>query len=138
MGKRVKQVMCKRGHRVDQISFETYGGKKRLSHKGFAGGAWRHKDQIVNLATDEHIKRVEAYHIVGGWLNDQLAKIVYFTNKDKIVSCYYDRMRYKMDKKVFEAPEGEHITMVNQYQDRRKCCGRVTGVETTGNWYTTD
>jgi hypothetical protein len=105
--RRVKQVKCKRGHRVDQISFENYGGAKTLSHNGFAGGAWREKDQILNLDSDEKITRVEAYHIEGGYLNDELAKIVYFTNKDRIVSCHYDRVKYKTSKKVFEAPEGE-------------------------------
>ena len=126
----VKQVKCKRGHRVDQISFENYNGEKQLSHDGFAGGAWRHKDQVLNLDTDEHIKRVEAHHIEGGYLNDELAKIVYFTNKDKIVSCYYDRVNYKTSMKVFEAPVGEQIIMVHQYKDKRKCCGRVTGIST--------
>jgi len=70
------------------------------------------RKNVLNLDADEHINRVEAYHIEGGYLNDQLAKIKYFTTKDKIVSCYYDRVKYKTSKKVFEAPEGEHIVMV--------------------------
>lgn len=110
----LKQVTCKRGHRVDQLSFETYGGERKLSHQGLAGGAWR-KDQVLNLDSGEHIKRVEAYHIDGGYLNDELAKIVYVTSKDKIVSCFYDRARYKTTKQVFEAGEGKQIMMVNQY-----------------------
>jgi len=129
-GKYVKEVKCKRGHRVDQLSIENFAGQKKLSHNGFAGGGWRHNDQIVKLTADEYIRRVDAFHINRGYVRNELAKIVYFTNKNRIVSCYYSRARYSVDRKTFTAPKGEYIQMINQYEDKRRCCGRVTGVDT--------
>lgn len=45
------------------------------------------------------------------------------------VSCLNDRVKYKLQQKiVYEAPIGEYITSIQQYQDKRKCCGKVTGI----------
>jgi len=129
-GNYVKQVRCKRGYRVDQLSIENQAGVAKLSHAGFAGGAWRDGAQELTLASGEYIKAVDAYHITSGYVKDELAKIVYFTNKERIVQCYYDGVRYRTEKVSFKAPEGEFIKMINQYQDTRKCCGRVTSVDT--------
>ena len=127
----VNQVMCKRGHRIDQIKFKNFGGEFTFSHKGFAGGSWRdaQSKETVNLGVDERITKVEGTHIVGGYLNNQLSKIVYYTNKDRHVSCSNTRMKFKnVSKMTFEAPVGEYITSVVQYQDKRKCCGKLTGI----------
>jgi hypothetical protein len=63
-------------------------------------------------------------------VRNQLAKIVYFTSKDRIISCYYNRVRYSTERKTFTAPKGEYIQLVKQYKDTRRCCGRVTEVVT--------
>jgi len=62
----IKEIKCKRGHRVDQISIEKFSGAKNLSHNGRAGGSWRNKDQIVKLNADEWVKRVDGHHITKG------------------------------------------------------------------------
>jgi len=99
-GKYLKQVLCKRGHRVDQIKFINFKGDQTLSHSGFAGGGWRRPTdrQTVNLASDEYVKRVDSWHITRGYARNQLSKIVYFTSKDRIVSCYYNRVRYSTNR----------------------------------------
>jgi hypothetical protein len=107
----------------------SFGGKKTMSHNGFAGGSWNNKHTLT-LQSDEYIKRVEAFHIASGWVKNELAKIVYYTSKDRMVSCHYDRVRYRTNRAVFKAPQGEYIQHIQQYEDKRKCCGRVTGVVT--------
>jgi hypothetical protein len=129
-GKYVKEIKCKRGHRVDQLQVENFAGSKKLSHNGFAGGGWRNNDQIVKLPTDEYVKRVDGYHITSGYARNQLAKVVYFTSKDRIISCYYNRVRYRTERKTFTVKKGEYIQHINQYEDKRKCCGRITSVDT--------
>lgn len=129
-GKYVKQVRCKRGYRVDQLSIENFAGVKKLSHTGFAGGAWRSGRQELTLESGEYIARVDAYHITRGFVKNQLSKIVYFTSKRRVVACYYSRVRYRTSRTSFKAPDGEYIQMINQYKDKRKCCGRVTSVDT--------
>lgn len=129
-GKYVKEIMCKRGHRVDQLSVTNYAGAKKYSHNGFAGGGWRKNDQIVKLPADEYVKRVDGYHITKGYAREQLAKVVYYTSKDRIISCYYNRVRYSTERKSFSAKKGEYIQHINQYEDKRKCCGRITSVDT--------
>jgi len=129
-GKYVKEIKCKRGHRVDQLKVTNYAGVAKNSHNGFAGGGWRHNDQIVRLPTDEYVRRVDGYHIKSGYARGQLSKIVYFTSKNRIISCYYNRVRYSTDRKSFNAPKGEYIQHINQYQDARKCCGRITKIDT--------
>jgi hypothetical protein len=129
-GKYVKQVRCKRGYRVDQLSVENFAGDKKLSHGGHAGGAWRSGKQELTLDVGEHITKVDAYHITRGHVRNQLASIVYATNKRRVVKCYYSRVRYSTAKASFKAPDGEYIQMIHQYEDKRKCCGRVTSVDT--------
>jgi hypothetical protein len=129
-GKYVKQVRCKRGYRVDQLSVENFAGDKKLSHGGHAGGAWRSGKQELTLDVGEHIAKVDAYHITRGHVRNQLASIVYVTNKRRAIKCYYSRVRYSTAKASFKAPDGEYIQMVHQYEDKRKCCGRVTSVDT--------
>lgn len=129
-GKQVKTIMCKRGHRVDQLEVENYLGEKQKSHNGFAGGGWRRNDQIVRLPTDEYVRRVDGYHITKGGAKQQLAKVVYFTSKNRIISCYYNRVRYAVERKSFSAEKGKYIQGIKQFQDKRKCCGRITEVVT--------
>ena len=126
----MKEVKCKRGHRVDQVRFEDFEGTQTLSHQGHAGGGWRNNDQIVKLDSDEYLRRVDAYHITAGYVKGQLAKIVYFTSKDRIISCYYNKVKYTTEKKTFAAPTGQYIQSLSQYQDPKKCCGRVTDIVT--------
>jgi hypothetical protein len=74
------------------------------------------------------VKRVDSWHITRGYARNQLSKIVYFTSKDRIVSCYYNRVRYSTKRFNFKVPTGSYLQYVKQYQDKRKCCGRVTGI----------
>lgn len=86
-----------------------------MSHNGFAGGGWREKDQIVKLNGDEFVKRVDGLHITKGGARNQLAKVVYYTNKDRIISCWYKNVRYSTKKESFIAPKGEFIKHINQF-----------------------
>lgn len=67
----------------------------------------------LTLASGEYIKAVDAYHITSGYVKDELAKVVMFTNMERIVQCYYDGVRYATEKVSFKAPEGEFIKMIN-------------------------
>jgi hypothetical protein len=37
-------------------------------------------------------------------------------------------VKYSTEKKTFLADEGKFISMINQYEDPKKCCGRITSV----------
>lgn len=129
-GKYIREIKCKRGHRVDQLKITNFEGEAENSHNGAAGGAWREKDQIVQLKADEYVRRVDGHHIRSGHLQGQLAKIVYFTNKDRMISCFYKHARYNTEKKSFNSGDGKYIQFVHQHEDPNTCCGRVTSVET--------
>lgn len=103
-------------------------GTQTKSHNGFAGGGWRNKDQILKLESDEYVKRVDGHHITKGNVRDQLSKVSYTTNKDRIISCFNKKVKYSTEKKTFLADEGKFISMINQYEDPKKCCGRITSV----------
>lgn len=83
----IKQIKCKRGHRVDQLKLTDYAGTEAMSHNGFAGGSWKENEQILNLARDEYVKRVDGFHITSGNARDQLAKVSYTTNMDRMITC---------------------------------------------------
>jgi hypothetical protein len=129
-GKYLSEIKCKRGHRVDQLKITNFEGEAENSHNGFAGGAWREKDQIVKLTADEYVKRVDGHHVASGHLQGQLAKIVYFTNKDRMISCFYKNARYTTEKKSLVAASGEYIKFIHQDEDPNRCCGRITSIQT--------
>jgi hypothetical protein len=128
-GKQVKEIKCKRGHRVDQISTQNYDDELIYSHNGRAGGSWRNNDQIVKLKGDEYVKRVVGHHITAGNVKGQLYKVVYKTNHDRIIKCFNKKIKYQTEKKVFIAEEGSFIKHVNQYEDVRKCCGKIISID---------
>jgi hypothetical protein len=90
-------------------------GTVTKSHTGWAGGKWRTKDQIVKLASDEYVKRVDGHHITKGRVRNQLSKVVYTTNKDRIIACHNKKVKYATEKVSFLAEEGKFISMVNQF-----------------------
>jgi len=108
----VKQIKCKRGHRVDQLSIENFDAEVILSHSGFAGGSWK-PNQVVDLNGDEYIKKVVGHHITNGRFRGQLSKVVYFTNKDRIIPCYNKKIKYNTEKVTFVAEQGKYIEMVH-------------------------
>jgi hypothetical protein len=129
-GKYIREIKCKRGHRVDQLKITNFEGEAENSHNGFAGGAWREKDQIVKLKADEYVKRVDGHHVTNGNVQGQLAKIVYFTNKDRMISCFYKNAKYSTEKKSLVAADGEFIKFIHQEEDPNRCCGRISSVDT--------
>jgi hypothetical protein len=128
-GKMLKEIKCKRGHRVDQISTENYDSELIYSHNGHAGGSWRNKNQIVKMKGDEYVKRVDGHHITAGGAKGQLYKVVYHTNHDRIIKCFNKKIKYQTTKATFIAEEGNFIKHVNQYEDARKCCGKIIGID---------
>jgi len=129
-GHYIREIKCKRGHRVDQLQITNFAGTAGLSHKGWAGGAWREDDQIVKLNADEYVKRVDGHHVASGRMQGQLAKIVYFTNKDRMISCFNKNVKYSTEKKTMTAASGEFIKFINQDSDSNRCCGRITSIVT--------
>jgi len=65
-GKYIKEIKCKRGHRVDQLKITNFAGTAADSHDGRAGGQWRENDQIVKLKADEYVKRIDGHHVTAG------------------------------------------------------------------------
>lgn len=129
-GQYVGEIKCKRGHRVDQLQISNFAGEGESSHNGFAGGAWRENDEIVKLKADEYVKRVDGHHVTSGRMQGQLAKIVYFTNKDRMISCYNKDVKYTTEKKTLTAASGEFIKFIHQEGDPNRCCGRITSITT--------
>lgn len=128
-GLAVKEIKCKRGHRVDQISVENYNGDLVYSHNGKAGGSWRNKDQIVKLAPGEYVTQVVGRHITAKKFRNQLRKVVYKTNTDRVIACVNKKIKYQTRRDVYIADEGMMITHVNQKEDARVCCGQIVNVD---------
>jgi len=105
-GKQVREIKCKRGYRVDVLKLTDYAGEEKLSQDGFAGGSWQAKEGLVKLNADEYLKKVVGHHVTQGRHQGQLARIVYFTNKDRMITCMNKRVKYATDKQVWEAPAG--------------------------------
>jgi hypothetical protein len=127
-GGMIRQIACKRGHRVDQLKITNYVNAENMSHNGFAGGSWKENDQLLTLAPDEYVKRVDGFHITSGNKRDELSKVTYTTNMDRMVTCHNKDVKYNTEKKSFVAEEGKFISHIGQYEDARKCCGRIVEI----------
>jgi hypothetical protein len=80
------------------------------------------------MKADEYVKKVVGFHITKGRARNQLYKIVYKTNHDRVIRCQNKKVKYSTKKAVFIAEEGKWISRVNQKENARVCCGKIVNI----------